>query len=63
MKETKKWGGKREGAGRPASSTKVLKSIKLEKALLERIEELEGTFTNKVEQGLKLLLEKNNKGE
>lgn len=63
MKETKKWGGKREGAGRPASSTKVLKSIKIEQELLDRLEEIPGTFISKVEQGLKLLLEKNNKGE
>lgn len=59
--DKKDWGGKREGAGRPKSSTKIMKSIKLEKELLERVEKLEGSFTSKVEEGLKLLLKKNNK--
>lgn len=54
-------GGKRKGAGRPASSTKVMKSIKLEKELLERVEELEGSFTSKVEKGLELLLKQEKK--
>ena len=36
-------------------------SVKLEKELLERVEKLEGSFTSKVEEGLKLLLKKNNK--
>lgn len=53
-----KHGGKREGAGRPVSSTKIMKTIRIEKSLLEKIEELEGSFTSKVERGLELLLKK-----
>lgn len=63
MEKKNSWGGKREGAGRPKSSTKVMKTIKIEQELLDRLEEIPGTFISKVEQGLKLLLEKNNKGE
>lgn len=61
MAADKKWGGARPGAGRPKSSTKIIKSIKIEKKLLDRLEEIPGTFISKIEQGLELLLKKNNK--
>ena len=59
--EKKEWGGKRKGAGRPKSSTKIMKTIKIEKELLERVEKIPGTFISKVEEGLELLLFKKRK--
>ncbi|MCI7342647.1 MAG: hypothetical protein MSH33_01720 [Fusobacterium necrophorum] len=54
-------GGKREGAGRPKSSTKIYKTVRLEKDLLDKIEKIDGTFTSKIVRGLELLLEKEKK--
>ena len=52
-------GGKREGAGRPASrDKKIQKSIKIDPTIYKQIEQLDGTFISKIERGLESLLEK-----
>ncbi|WP_261786604.1 hypothetical protein [Fusobacterium necrophorum] len=50
-------GGKREGAGRPASpDKKIQKSIKIDPIIYKQIGQLDGTFISKIERGLELLL-------
>ncbi len=55
----KKRGGKRPGAGRPKTSTRIKKSLTLEKELIDWASQQPEKLSVLIEKGLRLLMKNN----